>query len=101
MNGPYLNLGLAVCLSGLGLFGLLVSRNLIRLIVSQQVMSKGAIVALMIAGTLSGQSGLAQSLAVTFIFVDTATAVIALALAIRVQQKLGTLDLRALSSLKG
>lgn len=101
MPGSAVSLCLSFTMTGLGLAGLLASRNIIRLIVSQQVMSKGALVALMLAGAASGHAGLAESLAVSFVFVDTATAVVALALAIQVQRRFGTLDLRELARLKG
>jgi NADH:ubiquinone oxidoreductase subunit K len=66
-----------------------------------QVMVKAAVLALVAAGSASGRIGLSQSLGVTVIVADTVVAVIALALAVQVQRRFGTLDVRALSSLKG
>jgi NADH:ubiquinone oxidoreductase subunit K len=88
-------------LLGVGLYGLLISRNLIRIVVVLQVMVKAAVLALVAAGSASGRIGLSQSLGVTVIVADTVVAVIALALAVQVQRRFGTLDVRALSSLKG
>ncbi len=84
-----------------GLYGLMVLRNLFRLIVALQILVKGAILALVAAGHASGQIQVGQSLAVTVIVVDTVVAVVALALAIQVKRRVGTLDVRALSSLRG
>ena len=88
-------------LLGVGLYGLLISRNLIRIVVVLQVLVKAAVLALVAAGSASGRIGLSQSLGVTVIVADTVVAVIALALAVQVQRRFGTLDVRELSSLKG
>lgn len=88
-------------LLGVGLYGLLISRNLIRIVVVLQVLVKAAVLALVAAGSASGRIGLSQSLGVTVIVADTVVAVIALALAVQVQRRFGTLDVRTLSSLKG
>lgn len=88
-------------LFGVGLYGLLITRNLIKLVAVLQVLVKSALLALVAAGQAGGQVNLGQSLAVTVIVVDTIVAVIGLALAVQVRRRLGTLDLRDLSSLKG
>jgi NADH:ubiquinone oxidoreductase subunit K len=88
-------------LFGVGLYGLLITRNLIKMVAVLQVLVKSALLALVAAGSASGKVNLGQSLAVTVIVVDTIVAVIGLALAVQVRQRLGTLDLRDLSSLKG
>jgi len=88
-------------LFGVGLYGLLVTRNLIKMVAVLQVLVKSALLALVAAGSASGKVNLGQSLAVTVIVVDTIVAVIGLALAVQVRQRMGTLDLRDLSSLKG
>jgi NADH:ubiquinone oxidoreductase subunit K len=83
------------------LYGLLILRNLLKLVIALQMLGKAAAFAFVLAGSISGQINLGQSLAVTVIVVDTMTAVIALALAVRVRQRCGTLDVRALSALRG
>lgn len=87
-------------LLGVGLYALLALRNLIKIIVALQIMAKGAVLALVAAGVYSGQPNLGQSIAATVIVADTVVAVVGLALAVQVRQRLGTLDLAALSSLK-
>ncbi|MCP5099555.1 MAG: NADH-quinone oxidoreductase subunit K [Chloroflexi bacterium] len=87
-------------LFGIGLYGLLVVRNLFQLIVGLQILVKGAVLALVVAGRMSGQLMLAQSVAVTVIVADTAVAVIGLALAIQIKRRVGTLDVKALSTLR-
>jgi NADH:ubiquinone oxidoreductase subunit K len=79
---------------------LLALRNLIKIIVALQILIKGMVLALVAAGSISGNTNLGQSLAVTVIAADTVVAVVGLALAVQVQRRFGTLDLKELSSLK-
>jgi NADH-quinone oxidoreductase subunit K len=78
----------------------LIARNLIRVMVGLQVMVKGTLLALALAGRVNGQVNLGQSLALTVIVADTIVAVIGLALAIQVRRRLGTLDVKSLSNLR-
>jgi len=88
-------------LFAIGLYGLLVTRNLIKIVVVLQILVKSTLIALVLAGKASGQINLSQSLVTTVIVVDTVVAVIALALAVQVQVRCGTLDLKDLSKLRG
>ena len=88
-------------LLGVGLYGLLMGRNLIKIVVALQILVKAAMLALIAAGYASGRINLGQSLAVTVIVADTVVAVIGLALAVQVKRHFGTLDVRDLSNLKG
>jgi len=90
-----------VALFGVGFYGLLITRNLIKVVMVLQILVKAAIVALVLAGRSSGNLGLGQSIASTVIVADTIVAVIGLALAIQIRQHFGTLDVRIISSLKG
>jgi NADH-quinone oxidoreductase subunit K len=87
-------------LLGTGLLGLLVTRNLIKVVVGLQVLVKGAMLALVLAGKLSGQVQTGQTMALTVIVADTIVSVVALALAVQVRRQFGTLDLQALSTLR-
>jgi len=91
----------AFALVGVGLYGLLITRNLIKVVIALQIMIKGAVLALVMAGRASDQLALGQSLALTVIVADTVVAVIGLAFAVQVKRMRGTLDLRALSELRG
>ena len=71
-----------VALLGVGLYGLLITRNLIKLVMVLQLLVKSAILALVLAGNVSGNPGLGQSTAVTVIVVDTIVAVVAMALVV-------------------
>ncbi len=87
-------------LLGAGLHGLLVTRNLIKVVVGMQVLVKGAMLALVLAGRVAGQVQVGQSMALTVIVADTIVSVVALALAVQVRRQFGTLDLQALSTLR-
>ncbi|HLF28914.1 MAG TPA: NADH-quinone oxidoreductase subunit K [Anaerolineae bacterium] len=88
-------------LLGVGLYGLLITRNLIKVVVALQILVKGVLLALVAAGSASGQVNLGQSLATTVIVADTIVAVVGLALAVQVRRRFGTLDVKELSTLKG
>jgi NADH-quinone oxidoreductase subunit K len=88
-------------LLGVGLYGLLVSRNLLMLLLVLQILAKAAVLALVLAGRVSGQPNLGQSLATTVIVADTVVAIVGLALVLQVHRRAGTLDVHALSRLRG
>ncbi len=89
-----------LALFGVGLYGLLAIRNLIKVVIALQILVKAALLALVAAGNASGRINLGQSIAMTVIVVDTVVAVIGLALAMQVRRRLGTLDVRDLSTLR-
>jgi len=91
----------AFILLGIGLYGLLIIRNMIKIVITIQIMIKGAMLALVAAGGLSDQLNLGQSLALTVITADTMVAIIGLALAIRIQERSGTLNVDEIINLEG
>jgi NADH-quinone oxidoreductase subunit K len=97
---PQVAVGIVLALIGVGLYSLLFTRNLIRVVVALQILGKGAMLLLVIAGRVNGQVNIGQSMALTVIVADTIVAVVALALAVQVRRRFGTLDLTCLTSLK-
>ena len=87
-------------LVGVGFYGLLISRNLIKVVVALQILVKGVLLALVAAGSMQGQVNLGQSMALTVIVADTVVAVVGLALAVQMRRHCGTLDIQALTSLR-
>ena len=99
---PLLIIMIAVlCLLGIGLYGLLALHNLIKIVIVLQILGKAGLLALIAAGSASGQINVGQSLALTFIVADTVVAAIGLTLAIQVRRRLGTLDARKIGKLQG
>ena len=90
-----------VALLGVGFYGLLITRNLIKVVMVLQILIKAVILALVLAGTLGGDPGLGQSTAATVIVADTIVAVVGLALAVQVRRRFGTLDVPKISTLRG
>lgn len=90
-----------VGLLGVGFYGLMVSRNLIKIVVSLQVLVKAALLALVAAGAANGQINLSQSLVITVIVADTIVAVIGIALAVQIRRRTGSLDVQEISRLRG
>jgi NADH:ubiquinone oxidoreductase subunit K len=88
-------------LFGVGLYGLLITRNLIKIVMVLQIIVKTAIIALVVAGRSGGNPGLGESLAMTVIVADTIVAVVGLALAIQIRRHFGTLDVRDIADLQG
>jgi NADH-quinone oxidoreductase subunit K len=88
-------------LLGVGFYGLLACRNLIKIMVALQILVKAAVLSLVAAGNVIGQINLGQSLGITVIVADTIVTVIGIALGVQVRRYLGTLDVRDLSSLRG
>ncbi len=88
-------------LLGVGFYGLLITRNLIKVVMMLQILIKAVVLALIFAGQVSGNLGLGQSTAATVIVADTIVAVVGLALAVQVRRRFGTLDVPKISTLKG
>ena len=89
-----------VFLLGVGLYGLLVSRHLIKVIIALQIVVKSALLAIIVAGDAVGRINLAQSIAMTVIVVDTIAAVLALALVVQIKRRTGSLDAADLGQLR-
>jgi NADH-quinone oxidoreductase subunit K len=88
-------------LFGVGLYGLLITRNLIKIVLVLQILVKSVVLALVLAGDVGGNPSLGQSLAATVIVADTIVAVVGLALGIQVRRRFGTLDIPQISTLRG
>ena len=76
-----------------GTYGLMVGQSLLKVVIALQLMVKGAIIMLVVVGSLRGQLALGQSLAITVIAVDTLVAVIGLALVVQAKMQHSTLNI--------
>jgi len=90
-----------IALLGVGFYGLLITRNLIKVVLVLQILIKAVVLALILAGKMSGNLGLGQSSAATVIVADTIVAVVGLALGVQVRRRFGTLDVPKISTLRG
>lgn len=97
---PVIVLIIIFLLAGVGLYGLLVVRNLIKVVVALQILGKSAALALVFAGYVRGQPNLGQTMALTVIVADTVVAVVGMSLAVQVRKHFDTLDIKSLSNLR-
>jgi NADH-quinone oxidoreductase subunit K len=100
-NQILLLLSCGILLLMIGVYMLILYRNLLRLIIAVEIVAKGVTLVFLAAGVYRQDIGFIQSLLVTFIIVETVLAAIILALAVRAQKIYGSLDIRNLSKLKG
>ncbi len=97
---PLIVLIVILGLAGVGLYCILATRNLIKVIVGLQLLVKGAVLAFMLAAHLTQNENLGQTYGLTIIVADTIVAVVGLALAVQIRLRTGSLDIRTISSLK-
>ena len=89
-----------VALFGVGLYGLLIQRNLIKIVVALQILIKAAMIAMVFAGRVNNNVAVGGSMAMNVIVADTIVAVVALALATQVRKHIGSLDVKDISELR-
>ena len=97
----FLYLGFAAALLTIGLYALLTMRNIIKLFIGIEIVSKAVSLALVGTGFARSHILLAQSLVITFIVVEVSLVATALALIINIYKKTGSLDVRKLTKLRG
>ncbi len=100
-NEIFLLLSCGLLVMMLGVYMLILYRNLLRLIIAVEIVAKGVTLVFLAAGIYRQEIGFIQSLIVTFIIVETVLAAIMLALAVRAHKIYGSLDIRNLSKLRG
>jgi multisubunit Na+/H+ antiporter MnhC subunit len=91
----------AALLVAMGIYVLLSMRNLIKLFIGVEIISKGVSLALVATGFVKQNILTAQAITVTFIVIEVSVVATALALIINVYRHTGSLDVRKLSKLKG
>jgi NADH:ubiquinone oxidoreductase subunit K len=95
------NLFFTALLVFMGLYCMIVSRNLLRLLIGVEIVSKGVLLALVTAGQAVDQLGTAQGLAITMIVMEVVVLAVALGLVVRAYSSHGTLDVWKLNNLRG
>ena len=84
-----------------GMYCLVRTRNIIRIILGIEVAMKAITLLLIYAGLVNGKTALAQSFVVTMIVAEVMVAVVAAGIAISVFRRYGSLDLSNLTKLSG
>ena len=97
----FVYLAFAAVLLFVGVYCLLTMKNVIKLFIGIEVISKGLSLALLSTGFVAKNTLLAQSLVITFIVVEVCLVATALALIINIYRHTKSLDIRKLTKLKG
>ncbi len=84
-----------------GLFCLLAMKNLIKLLIGIELLSKGILLALIATGFEKNNILTSQSLAISFIVVEVSVLATAMAMIINMYRHTKSLDVKHLSNLKG
>lgn len=96
-----LGVGVALMVALAGIYCLLVSRNMIRMLIALELLIKAVTFLIALGGYATGQMALAQSLIVTLIVIEVAVVAVAAGIVIGAYNHNGDLDVRKLQNLKG
>ncbi len=91
----------AVLLIAVGAYGIIVTRNLMRIVLSVEVLTKAVTLVIIGAGYETGNMGVAQSFVITIIVVEVMLLVIATGLLFGAFKNNGSLMTDKLNNLKG
>lgn len=83
-----------------GFYSLVVTRNLIRVVISLEVLTKGATLLTILAGAVTHRMAQAQAFAVTLIVVEVVVTAIAAGIIIGVFNHTGSLDTGKIANIK-
>jgi len=97
----FLYMAFVAVLLFVGLYCLLTMRNMIKLFIGIEIISKAVSLALLTTGFVRKNTLLAQSLVVTFIVVEVSLVATALAIIINIYRHTKSLDIRRLTKLRG
>ena len=85
----------------IGIYCILASFNLVRVIIGVEILIKAVTLLLILAGYITKQTALIQSLVITLIVIEVAIMVVAGGVILCVFRQHGTIDSRKLTNLKG
>ena len=84
-----------------GLWCLLATQNLLRIIIGLEILMKSVTFFLIVAGYLSGRMALAQAMVITVIVIEVVVVVAAAGIILGFHRKHDTLNIRSTRTLKG
>jgi multisubunit Na+/H+ antiporter MnhC subunit len=84
-----------------GFFCLLATVNLVRALIGLELLTKGITLLIILAGYVTGRTGLAQAMAITLIIIEVVVIVVAAGLILCVSQHNQSIDVRQLRNIKG
>jgi NADH:ubiquinone oxidoreductase subunit K len=90
-----------VLVLGVGIYSLIATRNLLRILLSVEILMKGATLLLIGAGYLTGDMATAQAYVITAIIIEVVLLVEATGIVLGAYRANNTLNTRELNNLKG
>lgn len=84
-----------------GAYCMIVSRNIIKLLIGFEIISKSATIAMITAGQATNNMALAQSVIIVMIMVEVIVIASGLALVVKSYRLNGSIDIKKLMNLKG
>jgi multisubunit Na+/H+ antiporter MnhC subunit len=90
-----------ILLGIIGIYCVLVTRNLVRALIGLEVLVKAVTLLLVVAGYVSGHEALAQSLVITLIVIEVVVMTVAVGVIFGIRGNTGNLDVRNIRNLKG
>jgi multisubunit Na+/H+ antiporter MnhC subunit len=97
----WLGLIFIVLLMIMGFYCMLFTYNLLRVLIGLEILIKGVTLFVVLAGYLSGQTALAQSLAITIIVLEVVVMVVAAGLVLAFQLQYDSLNVKNVRNLRG
>ena len=91
----------AILLFAIGVYSLFVTRNLMRILISIEILTKGVTLLMIGAGYLTGKIAEVQAYVITIIIIEVVLLAIAAGIVLGVYRVNKTLDTKKLNNLKG
>ena len=91
----------AMLLVAAGIYSLVATRNMIRILISVELLTKAVTLLMIGAGYMTDQVAQAQSYVISIIVIEVMLLVIAVGIVFGVYKKTGSLDPRSINNLKG
>jgi len=83
-----------------GIYSIIATRNILRVLIAMELVSKAAILLILLAGLINGNMALAESLIIALIIVEVVVTAIGAVLCIALYSKTKSLDIRQLTRTK-
>jgi NADH:ubiquinone oxidoreductase subunit K len=93
--------GAATVLFVAGLGCILLSRNLVRILIGAELLTKAVTLLILLAGCVTGRTGIAQAFVITIIALEVVAVAVAAGIVVGVYRNHGRARARALQDLKG
>ncbi len=91
----------ALLMLTVGIYSIVVTRNLMRILIAVEILTKAVTLLMIGAGYLTGNMGAAQSYVITIIVIEVMILVVATGIVFGAYKKTGTLITKDLNNLKG